>query len=265
MYTSFQLIKKYLHYYCTAANGKGHGIHSPFVFDFVWHVLNNKKQYLPPSSIEQVRKELLHDKQIIDIEDLGAGSRIETRKQRAIQQVAVTAVKPKKYSQLFYRLVRHYKPQTIIELGTSLGITTAYIAMANPAAQVFTIEGSTALGDKAKSVFDRLAFNIVQVIQGNFDTELPVLLQKIEKVNLAYIDGNHRYEPTLHYFHQLLMKCGEESILVFDDIHWSAEMEKAWQAIKNHPDVRCTIDIFFLGFAFFRNDFKERQHFTIRF
>ncbi|MBD0285668.1 MAG: SAM-dependent methyltransferase, partial [Flavisolibacter sp.] len=150
MYTSFQLIKKYLHYYCTAANGKGHGIHSPFVFDFVWHVLNNKKQYLPPSSIEQVRKELLHDKQIIDIEDLGAGSRIETRKQRAIQQVAVTAVKPKKYSQLFYRLVRHYKPQTIIELGTSLGITTAYIAMANPAAQVFTIEGSTALADKAK-------------------------------------------------------------------------------------------------------------------
>jgi len=53
--------------------------------------------------------------------------------------------------------------------------------------------------------------------------------------------------------------------LVFDDIHWSAEMEKAWLEIKSHPSVQYTIDIFFLGFVFFRPDFKVKQNFSIRF
>ncbi len=265
MYRSLQLAIKYFNYYRTASNGKGHGIHSPFVFDFVLHVLNNKKQYTAPVEIEELRKELLQDKRIIPIEDFGAGSRISKAKQRTVQQIARTAVKPKKYSQLLYRLVRHYQPQVIVELGTSLGITTAYIATANPAAQVITIEGSSSIYEKAKTNFEKLQIRNIQALQGNFDTVLPQVLKQLTEVDLAYIDGNHRYGPTVNYFHQFLAKSGNNTILVFDDIHWSPEMEKAWQYIQQHPTVRCTIDIFFLGFVFFRNEYKERQHFTIRY
>src|SRR4051794_37550550 len=109
MYTNFQLAKKYLHYFLTASNGKGHGMHSPFVFDFILNVLNNKSNNIPPVEIEQLRKALLHDQRMTEVQDLGAGSRINTSKQRTVAELARTALKPKKYAQLLYRLVKHYQ------------------------------------------------------------------------------------------------------------------------------------------------------------
>ncbi len=265
MYNHFQLAKKYLHYYLTAANGKGHGIHSPFVFDFILSVLNNRHQYTAPNEIETLRKKLLHDNRSITVEDFGAGSRIHTAKEKKVSQIAKTAVKPKKYGQLLYRLVKHYQPQNIIELGTSLGITTAYLAAANPNSNVITVEGSEAISAIAQANFKQLGLSNIQSLTGNFDVLLPNLLPSINSLDMAYIDGNHRLKPTLNYFNQLLPKAHNDTILIFDDIHWSSEMEEAWHTIQKHPSVRCTIDIFFLGFVFFKNEFKAKQHFTIRF
>lgn len=265
MYNSYQLAKKYLHYFLAASNRKGHGMHSPFVFDFILNVLNNKNQYVPPPSIEQVRRELLHDNRLLQIEDMGAGSRIHSSKEKKVSQLAATALKPKKYAQLLFRLARHYRPQSVLELGTSLGITTAYLSAANPLATITTIEGSEAIRQVAEENFKRLQLTNIQSLQGNFDSVLPQVLQQIPKADLCYIDGNHRYEPTLNYFRQLLPQTHNDTILIFDDIHWSQGMEKAWQEIQQHHSVRCTVDIFFLGFVFFRNEFREKQHFSIRF
>ena len=87
----------------------------------------------------------------------------------------------------------------------------------------------------------------------------------MEKINLAFIDGNHRKEPTLHYFSELLKKSTNDSIFIFDDIHWSSEMEEAWNLIQQHDSVTLTVDLFFIGLVFFSTDFKVKQHFTIRF
>lgn len=265
MYSPFALAKKYLHYYLTSYNGKGHGMHSPFVFQFILHVLNNRSGYVPPAEIEALRKMLLRDNRLLTIEDLGAGSRTSSSKQRSVQSLARTALKPKKYAQLLFRLVRHYRPQTIIELGTSLGVTTAYLAAGNRSARITTIEGSGAVADVAGETFQQLGLQNVQPLRGNFDDVLPTVLQGLPSVDLAYIDGNHRYEPTMNYFRQLLPKLHNDSILVFDDIHWSPEMEKAWEEIKAHPAVQCSVDVFFLGFVFFRKEFKVKQHFAVRF
>ncbi len=264
MYSSFQLAKKYFHYYITASNGKGHGMHSPFVFDFILNVLNNKQGYKIPDEIEDLRKELLKNNTNITIEDLGAGSRVQSTTQRTIKSLAKLAVKPKKYSQLLYRLVKHYQPQTIIELGTSLGITTLHFAKANPNANITTIEGSSSIAAIAQHNFQKLNCSNIQLINGNFDDILPTVNGQLSTIDLAYIDGNHRLEPTLNYFEQFLAKKSNDSIFIFDDIHWSKEMEEAWERIKANTSVRCTIDIFFLGFVFFRAEFKEKQDFTIR-
>jgi predicted O-methyltransferase YrrM len=265
VYNSLQLARKYILYYLTAFNSKGHGMHSPFVFDFILHVLNNKSNYRPPALIEQLRQELLHDDRTLQIEDMGAGSRIHTTKEKRVLQLAATALKPKKYAQLLFRLAKHYHPQTIIELGTSLGITTSYLSVANPGARLITIEGSEAIRQVAQENFQKLGLPHIQSLRGNFDVLLPGVLQEFATVDLGYIDGNHRYVPTMNYFRQFLEKAHNDTILVFDDIHWSKEMESAWKEIQQHPSVRCTIDIFFLGFVFFRKEFKERQHFEIRF
>jgi predicted O-methyltransferase YrrM len=265
VYSSLQLTKKYLHYYRTALNGKGHGMHSPFVFQFILHVLNNNSGYEAPASIEELRKELLADDRLLDVEDLGAGSRVATLKQRTVKNLAKTAVKPKKYGQLLYRLVKHYQPQNIVELGTSLGLTTAYLATANPSTNVVTIEGSEAVHRIAKDNFSKLGLQNIEALHGNFDKVLPQVLSTMDKIDLGYVDGNHRLKPTLSYFEQFLAKAHNDTILIFDDIHWSEEMEQAWQHIQEHPNVRCSVDLFFLGFIFFRNEFKEKQHFTVRF
>ena len=240
-------------------------MHSPFVFQFILHVLNNKSGYLSAKEIEDLRRELQQDERLLTIEDLGAGSRVSSTKQRTVQQLAKAALKPPKYAQLLFRLVKHYQPQIIVELGTSLGVTTSYLANANPAANITTIEGSKAVAEIATENFSRLGFKNTQLLQGNFDDLLPSLISHLPSVDLAYIDGNHRYQPTIDYFHQFLSKTHNNSILVFDDIHWSKEMEQAWEEIKSHPSVKCSVDIFFLGFIFFRSEFKVNQHFSIRF
>lgn len=265
MYSSLQLARKYIRYYLQAYNGKGHGMHSPFGFDFILNVLNNKSHYHPPASIEALRQMLLQDDRVLEVEDLGAGSRVDASKQKAVRDIARAALKPRKYAQVMYRLVRHYQPQTIIELGTSLGVTTAYLAAANPGAQVITIEGSEAIANVAQENFQSLGLQNIRSLQGNFDVVLPTILPSQPAVDMAYIDGNHRYQPTMDYFHQLLPVIHEYSILVFDDIHWSAEMERAWEEIKGHPAVHYSIDIFFLGFVFFRKEFKVKQQFCIRY
>jgi len=265
MYNRFQLTKKYLQYYLTASNGKGHGIHSPFVFDFVKHVLNGKKSYPAYRSIEKIRKQLLTDSTLIEIEDFGAGSSVIKTNKRVVSAIAASSLKPKKYAQLLYRMVQYYKPEKIVELGTSFGITTAYLASGNAASKVFTCEGSGAIAAIAKQNFKALQLNNVQLTEGDFAKTLSPLLSSLNTVNFAFADGNHRKQPTLDYFAQLLKHAVPNSILIFDDIHWSAEMEEAWAVIKKNERVTLTIDLFFIGIVFINPVFKTAQHFTIRF
>jgi predicted O-methyltransferase YrrM len=263
VYTRFQLAKKYLHYYFTASNGNGHGVHSPFVFDFIKNVLKDKKQYDCYDVIEAQRKKLLTDSQIIQVEDFGAGSSVIKSNQRVVKNIAASSLKPKKYAQLLYRMVQYYKPETIVELGTSLGITTSYLASGNNSSTIYTCEGSVAIATIAQHNFDVLKLKNIELIRGDFDQTLRPLLSKINKIDLAFVDGNHRKEPTLAYFSQLLNHSTNSSILIFDDIHWSTEMEAAWKEIQSHPEVTLTIDLFFIGIVFINNDFKVKQHFSV--
>ncbi|MEJ7627202.1 MAG: class I SAM-dependent methyltransferase [Ferruginibacter sp.] len=264
MYSRFKLARKYLNYYLSASNGKGHGVHSPFVFDFIKNVLTDKSEYPAYKEIEAVRKKLLHNKTFIQVEDFGAGSSVIKTNKRQISKIAATSVKPKKYAQLLYRLIKYYKPESCIELGTSLGITGAYLASATDK-KLYTLEGSVAIAGIARETFDSLKLNNAELINGAFEATLPALLMKVKPVAFVFIDGNHRKLPTLHYFHELIRHSTPATILVFDDIHWSHEMEEAWMEIKEDPAVTLTIDLFFLGIVLLRKDFKVKQHFKIRF
>lgn len=265
MYTRLTLAKKYLHYYLTASSGKGHGIHSPFVFDFIKNVLTDNTAYPAYQPIEQTRSTLLANSGIIEVEDFGAGSSVIKTNKRVVSAIAASSLKPKKYAQLLHRMVQYYQPSTVLELGTSFGITTAYLAAAHAACKVFTCEGSGAIASIAKKHFDELHLNNIQLIEGDFAQTFSPLLSNLHTIDFAFIDGNHRREPTLYYFNQLLDRVNPATILVFDDIHWSSEMEAAWDTIKHHPDVTLTIDLFFIGIVFFNADFNYKQHFTIRF
>ena len=292
MYSRYRLAQKYLHYYLTAANGKGHGIHSPFVFNFVLNVLNDRVAYPDYAAIEGLRRRLRRDDTLLEIEDMGAGSVWKAPRQRSIGDITRRAAKSARLGQLLYRVARYYGPGTVLELGTSLGFSTAYLAAgagaaigvpvrggvgaaggaegeaggkgAGGGARVWSVEGAVQVAAVADKNLRSLGLPVRQVV-GNFDKVLPAVLQEMGTVGLAFVDGNHRREPTLAYFELLMTYAAPQAVLIFDDIHWSREMEEAWAAIKNDPRVYLTIDLFFIGLVFLREEFKVKQDFVIRY
>ena len=238
-------------------------MHSPFVYTFIREVLNDKRKFYCYTGIEFIRRQLLADKKKIVVEDFGAGSKLNKTKERTISAIAYSSLKPRKYAQLLFRIINYYQPETIVELGTSLGITTSYLASGNTHAKVYTFEGSKPVAAKASESFKALKLDNIHLTEGNFDDTLPSKLSEIKAVDFAFIDGNHRYEPTVNYFHQLLAKCTDQSIIILDDIHWSKEMEEAWHYVQNHQEVTTTIDLFFIGIVFLRKEFKNKQMFVI--
>ena len=195
MYSAPQLAAKYIHYYLTASNGKGHGIHSPFVFDFITRVLNDNRDFPAYSKTEACRKKLLRDKRVLSVQDFGAGSVKGSQQQRSVDSIARNALKSKKLGQLLFRIAYHYRPTVMVELGTSLGISAAYLAMGNPSAKIITCEGAAAIAAVAIENFNALQLQQIETVTGNFDDTLPIVLNKISNLQLVFIDGNHRKAP----------------------------------------------------------------------
>ena len=250
---------KYLKYWFSSKTA--HGIHSPFVFELYNDVINKKGDYYSFYKIELLRKRLLLSKKEIEVTDLGSGK----SGKRSIAEIAERSAKNKKYCELLFRLAYHQKPETILELGTSLGISTIYLASADPTTKVITIEGCPNTASEAKKNFEALGLKNIESIVGNFDEVLArPSSPALRPMDFIFFDGNHRKTPTLNYFNQCLSYANNNSIFIFDDIHWSNEMEEAWKEIKKHPKVTVTIDLFFLGLVFFRKE-QVKENFKIRY
>src|SRR6185295_7810489 len=183
MYSRPELARKFLRYYFTASNGKGHGIHSPFVFDFVTHVLNDRRNFYSYTEVESLREQLLQDNTIIEVEDFGAGSAVHKTNRRSIASIAKHAAKPKKWGQLLFRMVNYYQPQQILELGTSLGITTSYLAKGNSKAKLITMEGSHAIAAAARNNFAAMKLGSLKLKEGNFDNTLLTVLEEFSTLD----------------------------------------------------------------------------------
>lgn len=256
------MILDYLKYLFLAKNE--HSLHSPFLFEFYLKVLKNTSTENDFSEIEALRKSLLADEREIEIVDLGAGSKLSRSNRRSIKEIAKNSQKPARLAQLFYRIIQYYNYRSILDLGTSLGITTAYLAKANPNGKVYSFEGCPNTAQLAKENFKKLNLHNIDLIVGDLNNTLQTQLDRIEKIDFAFFDANHQYEPAIDYFEKCLGKVHDDTCFIFDDIYWSHGMKKAWDYIKSHPQVIVSIDIFWVGIVFFRKK-QPKQHFVLRF
>lgn len=233
-----------------------HSLHSPFFFDLYTTQIKRRAQRDQFKHIESLRGKLLHDHRIISVKDLG--SQQKQKPLRKISAIARTNLSSKKFSAIYYNLVHYFNAETIVELGTSFGINTLYLAERH-GVRVTTFEGSPAIADIAGLTFEFAAKRNINLVVGNIDKTFPTFLQTIKRVDLAFFDANHRYEPTMRYFEWLLRKVHERSVLVVDDIHYSPEMERAWEDIKRHRLVYGSADLFRCGIIFF-DPSLNKQH-----
>jgi len=241
-----------------------HGTHSPFVYKLLDEVVYDERHFYAFETIAKRRKELLSDNSTIQILDLGAGSSINSNKTRKISDIAKNSLKTDDLGQLMFRLVDRFQPRRMVELGTSLGISTLYQSLAFSQGKMHTLEGCPETAKIAQQTFNKAKTKNTELHIGEFGKTLPPLLKKLETVDWAFIDGNHQYAPTMDYFHLIVGKCHSESVLVFDDIYWSKGMTRAWEEIKSHEKVTCTLDLFHVGIVFLREG-QKKEHFVVKF
>lgn len=258
-------IKAYLKFLWNSKNE--HGVHSPFVFNLVTKCFYDKKAKPEYSILKEYRKSLLANKNYIEVTDFGAGSRVFKSNKRKISKIAKTAGITPKRAELLYRIVNYFQPENILEIGTSLGLATSALSLGNPKASITTLEGCPQTLNQCQLQLQSrnfgTIFNNVTCIDGEFSSYLTSHISHLTNYDLIYFDGNHSKKATLEYFELLLPTITNETLWIFDDIHWSPDMEEAWEVIKKHPKVTVTIDTFQWGLVFFRYE-QEKEHFTIR-
>jgi len=260
--SKFLQLKSFLTYWLDAVDE--HSLHSPFLFDFYTNVL--KKAFSDPEldALKSIKRKLEDDHRTINVTDLGSGSSKMKTSARKISDIVRITTTPEKYSKLYSRIIRHYNCTNILELGTSVGINTIYLARARELARVTTIEGSHEIALLAKGLFEEHKVKNIQLMEGNIDHVLPAFLDSVAKIDFAFIDANHRFEPTVAYVDLILKKIHVNSILVLDDIHYSREMERAWLALQVHEQVYTTVDLYRCGLIFF-NPSLTKQNAVLQF
>ena len=252
------MLIKYLRYLIHAKNE--HSAHSPFLYKFITRVLNQASKNDNCADIESLRKKLSKSKKVIKITDFGAGSRVNKSRKRKVKNIAKYSAKNKKFGELLYRIVQFYNPKTIIELGTSLGISTLYLAKGDSKSKIYTLEGCPETIDLAKQNFKEMNIQNVIPILGDFNNTLEKTLKKEQKIDLIFVDGNHQQEATISYFETCLKYTHNNTILIFDDIYWSKGMEEAWKHIKLHEKTTLTIDLFYIGIVFIKSELSKENY-----
>jgi len=257
----FFQIRQYLRFLLTSTNK--YGVHSPFVYDLITKCFNVKTSVKKSEVLKTYRESLFQDNRKIRVTDFGAGSKIFKGNYRTVSTIAKNVSITLKRAQLLTRMIEYFDVKNSLEIGTSLGTGTLSIALGNDKGSVTSLEGCPETLKIAQEKLRKLNVRSVRFIQGDFNKTLEKALKQ-EQYDLIYFDGNHQKKPTINYFEQCLKIAHNNSVFIFDDIHWSKEMNEAWQYIKKHKKVSLTIDTFYWGFVFFRKEQQEKEHFVIR-
>ena len=291
--TALYRVGSYLRHLLTARNTGGHGIHSPYLFEWVRMVMSDENSYYAWDEIEKVRAKMLADEREVAFVDYGAGRKRDSledgsktanslvfSERRRVCDIAKGSSAKKRYAQMLARLVNWLggplltSPSrggigdwrlaigdgqlTIVELGTSLGITTAYMAAMDKRNRVISYEGCPAVAEIAKANWQALGLKNIECRVGEID--VATLAKDLERVDVVFVDANHTYAGTRAYFKVLVEKVHRKSVLIVDDIHYNAEMEQAWREICADDRVTSTMDLYQMGIVFFDPDYWKRDY-----
>lgn len=252
----------FINYWLNEVNA--HSLQAPFIYNLYTSCIlkdTNKNKF---KAIDKTRHKLTGSNQWVSPVNWGAPSTVHRNDQKVkVSAIAKKGLTKPKISRLLNRLIEYNNSQQIVELGTSFGLNTLYLAHNNNA-QITTFEGSKDIADIALTNFEFFEKENIKLKVGNIDEELPKFTNSRISIDFAYLDANHRYQPTLEYFNLILKRMNDDSIMVLDDIYWSKEMTKAWNTIKEHPQVTHTIDLFDIGIVFFKPDLVK-THYTLMF
>ncbi|WP_018342256.1 O-methyltransferase [Cytophaga aurantiaca] len=257
LYRFFEFVKHYI------VGHNEHGLHSPFVYQLYTTTIQNHG-FPNYEQLEQHYFELISDHHLITNKNPGAGTSLHKNIRVPIKRLAKHSIKSLPWRQLICRLVDERTPQIVVELGTSFGITTAYIAATCPNAKIYTFEANSSLIELSREFFKLAGLTNIEIIEGDIDETLPAFLKQHPQIDVAYIDANHRFEPTINYVEQLMECVTWKGLIIMDDIYWSYPMTKAWEVLSSKKAVTVSIDLWQIGLLYFHTG-QEKENFKLRF
>ncbi len=235
-------------------------IHSPFVYDFCRFVLLKKTTSKNKQTIDEIKSYYHNHNLPLELEELGAGKKT-TYVISTSDYLTRTAVTDK-YGSLLQHIIEYYKIECVIETGTALGISAAWMAQANTSPQIHTIDGNRDLCTAAEKMFSNFNLNKVHTYHGTIIQTLPKLYSLIGDKTMIYLDAHHTGEASIEYFNMLKPFLRKDSVLVLDDINYSKDMHQAWKEIISDSSVTLSINLFRMGVIFF-NPALSKQEFYL--
>lgn len=226
-------------------------LHAPFFFQ-LYSSLNNKAAFSPVLKKHLVRLGGLKGNTTpLNYQDVGAGSRADAVT-RTVGSLARHSLSPTREIQKILILTQSVQPDYFVELGTCLGETALCLHQAFPHLPIVTLEGAPPVAAFARNQFSKEGAEKIDLREGLFVDTLSTVLDEYRQKGrgMFLIDGHHAFQPTLDYADAIFEKAEKGSVLLFDDIHWSPGMLRAWKKIQNHPKTVASITWFRSGWVF---------------
>lgn len=257
----WQLFRRWLIFYRRATTLRK--ISHPFVYRLGEALLEDRRWFYAFSDAAGLRDYIAQNHQLIPQSEFGAGSQVLKPGEIKVSELGSSAAVDARNGQLLFKLVNFLQPKILLEMGTSLGVSSVYQAAAAQEGRFLTIEGSPAIAQLAKKHLEGLKYKNIETFHGSFDEQLPKILPTLPHLDYVYLDGDHRLEPTLRYFEYCLPYLRKTSAFVVADIYWSSEMMQAWQKLRAHPKVTASVDFYDFGVLLFRKTEAAQAHFSL--
>lgn len=261
MKDKFNAILSYVKHFVNASTI--HNVHSPFLFELLLFMFDPENDDPAFAKIEAQRQKLLSNSQKITLTDFGAGSAKNNAKRKTISEIARSALSPAKQCRAMFRIAKFLEAKNILEMGTSLGISTMYLA-AEGHRHVTAMEGDLNILEYAKGIASALSLPNIEFIEGPFVNTLPKVVDSHSQMDLIFIDGHHAEKPTIQYFEMLQPLVHDNTVIIVDDIYWSKGMQNAWEVLKDDGRITQSVDLFYYGILFFRKEFLAKEHLVFR-
>ena len=239
-----------------------HGIHSPFVYKLVDDCFRKPTDKQLVNQWKSIRKDLLDNTTEIEVTNFGADSRIFSSNKKKVNAIVKHFGIRKKRAELLIRLVDYFQTKNILEIGTSVGLASSAMSIGNSNSNIIALEECPETSKIATNNFNKYKLKNISLCVGEFSKTLTDKL-KNNHFDLIFIDGNNSKEATINYFSLISSYINNDTVLIFNNIHRSNDMEEVWQEIIKNKNVTVSIDTFQWGIVFFRKG-QEKEHFIIR-
>ena len=218
---------------------KGFGVHSPFVFNLITKVIEEKCSYYSFYDIELLRKQLLFREGEINYPDRQNKGKRKT---------------------LLFRLTNYFKSKNILQIGTTMGLSTLYLTSYATGLKCIALENVPEFATTARQAFAKEGRNPVDLRIGNYKDLLPQALNDINSLDFVFFNTLYEQHNNLWLFNECMKYAHNDTVFVFEGIKASRKMRELWEEICACPEVTVTLDLYSLGIVLFNKKLHKRDY-----